>query len=179
MRTIDTAAVIERAKQLHGFTQDQELAKFLNVSRTSLASWKRRNSIPAKHLFQMVWGKEVTVDWLMYGEELAKVDEFGFTKSKPYVDPYILWLSLILYRMELSGRNEEGERLSGLLTDDELAYCHIYIGEFITTLTQAKDKWEKSGIVQGKDIYKAIATEFGLGLFDFPPVPWWEDEKII
>ena len=43
----------------------------------------------------------------------------------------------------------------------------------------AKDKWEKSGIIKEGDIYKVVATEFGLGFFDFPPTPWWEDENLI
>lgn len=178
MRTFEAANAINRAKQLRGFKQDQELAEFLGVSRTSLASWKRRNSIPAKHLLQMVFGTERSVDWLISGEEKVTVDEFGLSTT-PFVDPYVLWLALLAYRLELNQGNEAQHKLYEAINDQELMYAHIYLGDFITKLMNSKDKWQKSGLVKDRDVYKAIATEFGLSSFEFPPIPWWEDEKIV
>ncbi|WP_275783569.1 helix-turn-helix domain-containing protein [Pararhizobium gei] len=179
MRTFDAALTIERAKKLQGFKHDQELAEFLEVSRTSLASWKRRNSIPARHLLRMVWGSDRTVDWVVNGEEKQTVDEYGFAKGAPHVDPYILWLALFMYRIELEFGNDRDKQLADMLDDQTLSYVHIYLGDFITKLTASKEKWQKSDLVKDKDVYRAVATEFGLGTFEFPPVPWWEDEKII
>ncbi|MBX3597314.1 MAG: helix-turn-helix domain-containing protein [Rhizobiaceae bacterium] len=179
MRIFDATAAIERAKKLLGFSQDQELAEYLEVSRTSVASWKRRNSIPARHLFEMVVGTEKTVDWLVSGEDKETTDEYGFAKGAPYVDPHVLWLALLMYRLELEEGNDSDRQLAGLLTNRRLSFFHIYLGDFITKLTAVKEKWEKSGLVKDKDIYRAVATEFGLSSFDFPPVPWWDDDKIV
>lgn len=62
MRTVNACAVIERAKALHGLNQDQELAQMLGVSKNALASWKRRGSVPTKHLIGMVLESDKTVD---------------------------------------------------------------------------------------------------------------------
>ncbi|MGV8936981.1 MAG: helix-turn-helix domain-containing protein [Allorhizobium sp.] len=179
MRTFDVSAAIERAKKLHDFKLDQQLAEYLEVSRTSLASWKRRNSIPAKHLLQMVFGTEHSVDWLVSGREKEALDEFGFTKEKLFVDPYVLWLALLMYRYDLESGSDNDKAIAVLLDNKALSYFHIWLSENITRLTFAKTRWEQSGLVKGKDVYKAIATEFGLGTYELPPTPWWEDDSII
>ena len=179
MRTFDADAAIERGKKLHNFKQDQQLAEFLGVSRTSLASWKRRNSIPAKYLIQMTFGTARTVDWLVSGEEKETEDEYGFTREKPFVDPYILWLAVKALVIELEMGPDKHKELAELIDDETLSYVHIYVGEFITKLMASKEKWAKSGLVKDKDVYKAVATEFGLAQFELPPVPWWEDERIV
>jgi Bacteriophage CI repressor helix-turn-helix domain len=178
MRTFDIEATIERAKKLQGFKTDSALAEWLQVSRTSLASWKRRGSIPAKHLFRMVAGTEETVDWLTSGDEPLAGD-WGLAKTKFYINEHIIWLAFLLYRRDLTGRTGHEKDLGNLLTDGDLASFSININNYVTVMTATKEKWERSGIVKDKDIYQAIATEFDLGFFHAPPTPWWEDESIV
>jgi transcriptional regulator with XRE-family HTH domain len=178
-RSFDAEAVIERAKQLHGFKQDQQLAEFMQLSRTNLASWKRRNSIPAKYLFALVAGTEATVDWLVTGEEDQSVDEFGLSKVKPFVDDHIFWYALILFRLLLTEGNEAERKIAELLDDRMLAQVHVTINNIVTKMMYAKQKWEASGLVKREDVYKAVATEFGIAFFDNPPTPWWQDESIV
>lgn len=179
MRTFDAATVIERAKSLHGFKLDQQLAELLGVSRTSLASWKRRNSIPAKYLLQIVFGTEHTVDWLVSGEEKEQEEDWELLFGGSYIDPKILWLALCDYHLELQINSEKSEAQKALyeaLNDEQLAHLHFFLGKSIARLMAAKGKWEKSGLVKGNDIYKAIATEINLSSFDYPPAPWWEED---
>jgi Bacteriophage CI repressor helix-turn-helix domain len=178
MRTFDATATIERAKKIQGLKTDSSLAEWLDVSRTSLASWKRRGSIPAKHLFRMVAGTDETVDWLTSSDE-PLADDLGFTKTNPMIDERILWLALLLYRRDLSGLNGHEKELAELLTDDDLAGFAIQINNYVTLMTATKEKWERSGVVKGKDVYRAIATEFDLGFFHAPPTLWWEDDSIV
>lgn len=179
MRIFDASAIIERAKATQGFKLDQDLAEFLGVSRTSLASWKVRNSIPAKHLFAMIVGTDKSIDWLTSGLEEVFENEHGFAKGKPYVDPHVLWLALIEYKMHLQQGDKDDQDRARELNDKVLSYMHLWVGDSITKMMDAKARWEASGIIHSKDIYKAIATEFGLGLFEFPPTPWWENDEIV
>lgn len=172
---MDAKAIVERAKELQGFRHDQDLAEWLNVSRPTLASWKRRGSIPAKYLFEMIKGTEASIDWLVEGKDREFTDDYGMYKGKQLIDPDVLWIALLLYRLEMSGGGESHRKIAEALRDDEnLLACHIFLGNFITLVNAAKQKWQKSGIVKEEDVYKAIATEFGIAFFDFPPAPWWE-----
>ncbi|NTJ42578.1 bacteriophage CI repressor [Agrobacterium larrymoorei] len=177
MRTYDANAVIDRAKSLWALKQDQELADMLEVSRTTLASWKRRNSIPTKYLFKMIWGLDTTMDWLLTGKEDESVDDYGFSKKKPLVDDRIFWLSLLLLRLQLSDGTEKEKKIAELLDDNDLMGLHINLSNLISVLNDTKEKWLKSGIVKEKDVYRAIATEYGLsiGFGTNPPPTWWDD----
>lgn len=55
---------------------------------------------------------------------------------------------------------------------------HINLSNLISVLSDTEEKWLKSGIVKEKDVYRAIATEFGLsvGFGTNPPPTWWEDQ---
>lgn len=177
MRTYDATEVLERAKALWGIKQDQQLAEWLEVSRTTLASWKRRNSIPTKYLFKMIFGSDASMDWLLTGSEDETIGDFGISKNYPLVDDRIFWLSLLLVRLKMEEDGSEKDKaLAAMLDDETLKHLHIQISNYITVLNDTKEKWLKSGVVKDKDVYKAIATEFGLSLgFGVdPPPPWWE-----
>lgn len=175
MRTMDASAIIGRAKQLQGFEQDQGLAEWLDVSRTTLASWKRRDSIPAKYLFRMIEGTEASIDWLVEGKDREILDEYEYFKGKQLIDPDVLWIALLLYQMKMSDGSASEKKIAEALDGDNLVFCHTFLGNFITLANDAKQKWLKSGIVKGDDVYKAIATELGVSLFfDYPPHPWWK-----
>jgi transcriptional regulator with XRE-family HTH domain len=175
MSTIDAGAVINRAKELHGLTQDQELAQMMGVSKNALASWKRRASIPTKYLIGMVFGTERTVDWLIDGMDrpdgpiVASLEE----TDDPILDPDILWMALRIVALNAFSDSERGyKELSQVLNDDleqsNIAYVYTHLSDALVHLLKAKDKWERSGLVKGKDVIRAVATEAGLSDWEHP-----------
>ena len=128
----------------------------------------------------MIWGSETSMDWLLTGTEDESIGPFGISQKEPFVDDRIFWLALLLVRLKLDESGEEGNKkdreLVKLLDDQTLMHLHIQISNYITILNDTKEKWLKSGIVKDKDVYRAIATEFGLsfGYGVEPPPPWWE-----
>lgn len=177
INTFDARAVIARAKALHGLKQDQELAQFLGMSKTAIASWKRRGSIQTKYLIGMVFGTEKSVDWLLDGVEPlwegpdASHDDVG----NPVIDPDILWMALRIVALDAFSESERGyEELSAVLNDDpeqaNIAYVYTHLSEALIYLLKVKEKWERSGLVKGKDIMRAVATEAGLSTWEPPDV---------
>lgn len=172
MRTIDTCAVIDRAKALHGVKQDQELARLLGVSKTAIASWKRRESIPTKYLIGMVFGTEKTVDWLLDGTEphAPSVND----DEQISVDRDILWMALRIVAVDAFSDSERGfEELSNVLNDPKninIVYIYMHLSSALLYLLRAKEKWERSGLVSGKDIIRAVATEAGLSTWEHPDI---------
>lgn len=179
MRQIDVDTVIERAKSLRNVTQDQELAQALGVSRTTLSSWKRRGSIPAKYLLQMVDNGERTIDWLISGDDAKSADPAEIPIHEHYLDPEVLWLAILTYVLDITYNEDGDEELARVLTDDRLSRLHLDLSERITRLMMAKEKWLRSGLIKPDDVYKAVAVEAGLA-WDFdrphPRAPWLNAE---
>jgi hypothetical protein len=179
MKQIDVAAVFERAKKAHGLKTDQELAEqVLLVPRETLASWKRRGSIPAKHLPALASGN-VSLDWLLTGKgDQFTVDEFGHAKEKSEnLDDEALWISLIQFVRESHEiENKKIQETTRKIDKDMLALIHESIMRNYPIIHLSKKKWRESGIVEEKDIYKALAVEYDLGTFDFHSLPYWEDD---
>jgi transcriptional regulator with XRE-family HTH domain len=181
MQQMDVNGILERAKFAFGISQDQELADCLSVSRSTVAAWRRRQSIPAKYLSAMLYAGTVSLDWLLTGAgEPNTTNEFGLSDRTPNLDKEILWLALLALRNELEySNNQHDQRLHPLLTNDMLATFHIWLTDYVTRISDSKEKWQKSGLIKPADMYRALVTEYAVGKFDAPPPPWWEDESII
>lgn len=170
--------IIDRAKEVMNLEQDQELAERLAVSRSTIAAWRRRGSVPAKYLSEMMVEGTVSLDWLLTGQGdrlSANREGFSTISDKPFAEKEVIWLALLLARRELRQSNlEQDVNLANVLSDDLLATLQIMLVNYIRRASHSRDKWLKSGIVRPDHLYNALVAEYGFGQFENPPPPWWE-----
>ncbi|EDS5585806.1 bacteriophage CI repressor [Salmonella enterica subsp. enterica serovar Saintpaul] len=62
-------AVLERLMEVFKVNNDTELAKALGVNRQTLASWRRRESVPYSLCIKIAEQYSVSLDWLLSGRE--------------------------------------------------------------------------------------------------------------
>ncbi|MCD1125026.1 helix-turn-helix domain containing protein [Jinshanibacter sp. LJY008] len=70
-------AVLLRLMSLFNVDSDSELARALNVNRQTLASWRKRDSVPYSICINIAEEKGVSLDWLLTGkgeEEVSNVE---------------------------------------------------------------------------------------------------------
>lgn len=70
-------AVLLRLMSLFNVDNDSELARVLNVNRQTLASWRKRDSVPYLICINIAEERGVSLDWLLTGkgeEEVSKVE---------------------------------------------------------------------------------------------------------
>lgn len=170
MRHIDVVAVLARVKTAKGVVQDQELAHILGVSRTTLSSWKQRGSIPAKYLMYMADISDRSVDWLLDGSDHRKELELPEEAIERYIPADILWMALKLVAKGAGDDQDASPPLVQALTDGGKAHAYLFfhLASSIVKLMDAKAKWEKSGLVAGDDVIRAVATEVGLAPWEDP-----------
>ncbi len=60
--------ILERIKAHLKLKSDKEIAKILNMSYSSLANHKLRNSIPYNYLHHFCTINNISMDWLFYGK---------------------------------------------------------------------------------------------------------------
>jgi len=63
-----TIEVLERLSQVLGVDSDSSLSKELGVPRTTLSSWKNRDSVPYEQCIDIAKKCGVSLDWLLTGE---------------------------------------------------------------------------------------------------------------
>lgn len=177
----DVDGILSRAKSALSIDQDQELAEWLHVSRTTIASWRRRKSIPVKYLTRIMADGSVSFDWLMTGKGYPSGYVEDFDGDDPVtLEKNLFWLALLMMRRQFAKDGFANRtELFAHLTDENLSYMHIFLREFVEQLEKSKLKWLQSGLIKPEDVYRTLATEFDLGEFDSPPVPWWENEKLV
>lgn len=61
-------AVLLRLMSLFNVDNDSELARALNVNRQTLASWRKRDSVPYLICINIAEEKGVSLDWLLTGK---------------------------------------------------------------------------------------------------------------
>lgn len=66
---------IERMKKIFDIHQDKELAELLGIASSAIVGWKKRNSIPLDVLRSVASQKNVSLDWLINGDERQQLDE--------------------------------------------------------------------------------------------------------
>ncbi|HAT3770569.1 TPA: bacteriophage CI repressor [Citrobacter freundii] len=70
-------AVLLRLMSLFNVDSDSELARVLNVNRQTLASWRKRDSVPYSICINIAEDRGVSLDWLLTGkgeEEVSNVE---------------------------------------------------------------------------------------------------------
>ena len=68
MRELNSLEIMERMKKICNVYSDKELAEVVGVKPPSLAGWKNRNSVPLEPLLIVAHRGDVSVDWLLYGD---------------------------------------------------------------------------------------------------------------
>ncbi|HCO8543019.1 TPA: helix-turn-helix domain-containing protein [Escherichia coli] len=68
MNKKDINAVLLRLMSLFNVDNDSELARMLNVNRQTLASWRKRNSVPYSICINIAEEKGISLDWLLTGK---------------------------------------------------------------------------------------------------------------
>ncbi|MBW5893135.1 helix-turn-helix domain-containing protein [Pectobacterium polaris] len=66
-------AVLSRLMELLGVASDSELARALDVNRQTLASWRKRESVPYSICVNLSEEKNISLDWLLTGRGAAYV----------------------------------------------------------------------------------------------------------
>ena len=65
--SMDAKGVIDRLSRVAGVYSDVDLAEKIKVPYQTIASWKKRNSIPLQELMRFSTEYNVSIDWLLFG----------------------------------------------------------------------------------------------------------------
>lgn len=82
--------VIDRLLEIYGVSSDTDLCKILNIkSKSTLSSWRLRDSIPYAICVQVAADKDVSLDWILIGkkEKQANKDDLN-ERQKALLDNY-------------------------------------------------------------------------------------------
>lgn len=83
MSTTDVVSVLSRLKALFTVETDADLAEVMEVKKTTLSSWKRRESVPYAECVQIAQKKNVSLDWLLVGRDQFVPIQFRFSSGSP------------------------------------------------------------------------------------------------
>lgn len=97
MQTFSTDAVINRLKIALSINQDNELADRLGISKSTLSSWKSRNSLDLIKVLAIC--EQVDLNWLFRGEELSCIKE-----DNKLPDDNHTFVALLMEKSEEIGR---------------------------------------------------------------------------
>ncbi|HAU5654014.1 TPA: helix-turn-helix domain containing protein [Citrobacter freundii] len=78
-------AVLLRLMSLFNVDSDSELARVLNVNRQTLASWRKRDSVPYSICINIAEERGVSLDWLLTGkgeEDVSKAEPAAHSFSQ-------------------------------------------------------------------------------------------------
>ena len=75
----------ERIKFVTGWTKQQELTDFLEISASAITGPKKRNTFPLEWAFRVAQKFKVSTDWLLTGEEMAAKFEMPLDGTLPTV----------------------------------------------------------------------------------------------
>ncbi|ELY6335794.1 helix-turn-helix domain-containing protein [Cronobacter sakazakii] len=78
-------AVLLRLMSLFNVDNDSELARALNVNRQTLASWRKRDSVPYSICINIAEERGISLDWLLTGKG---VDESEVPKAEPAMQSF-------------------------------------------------------------------------------------------
>src|SRR5262245_3490641 len=79
--------IIERIRSHYAFATDAEVAEFLEISPSTLSTWKRRQTL--NHDLVIAKCKEIDLDWLFRGE-MPTASEGGIDESEGIRIPLFL-----------------------------------------------------------------------------------------
>lgn len=130
--------VIDRMKEACGAATDHDLASFLGVPRATVASWKRRGSIPQDYVLAFAAKCGVSLDWIIRGEGNAKK---GFVL--PDIDHAILAVAIErAFAVKESSEEYKDASLAQLASLVVQYYTDLYsiIGNVITADEDGRDQ---------------------------------------
>jgi hypothetical protein len=102
---LSARAVVARLKRTCDVKTDEALARRLEVSKTTIAVWKKRNSVPYKACVKIAFEERTELDWLITGRP-----------RKPYpglFESNIDWeiIEICLTEIKAAGFLDDDERL--------------------------------------------------------------------
>ncbi len=65
-------AVIRRIMSAYGVANDMQLSAIINVSRTTISSWRTRDVVPYSLCAQLYEENRISLEWLLFGEGQGK-----------------------------------------------------------------------------------------------------------
>lgn len=64
----ETDKILERIRIVFCIQSDSDLAKTLNVAKTTISTWRQRDSTPYSLCVQIAKDKNISLDWLLTGD---------------------------------------------------------------------------------------------------------------
>lgn len=66
---MSNSEIIERMKSIAGMKEDQDLAKFFDIGKSTIANWRRGTAISLNNIMSFAQFYNVATDWLLFGKE--------------------------------------------------------------------------------------------------------------
>lgn len=98
--------VINRLKTVFSVKTDTALAKSLGVPKTTLSSWKQRNSVPYLICVQVAERRGINLDWLLTGKDSSDSSSDSESELKRIKDKEFVKESDGCYESELSDHKQ-------------------------------------------------------------------------
>ncbi|HDD8964478.1 TPA: helix-turn-helix domain-containing protein [Escherichia coli] len=106
MNNKDVNAVLSRLMSLFQAENDSELARALNVNRQTLASWRKRDSVPYAICIKIAEEKGVSLDWLLTGRKQGLSKEVDVTPTQVQFSQADLTMLELLKQLDPEVRND-------------------------------------------------------------------------
>ncbi|EHQ9044817.1 helix-turn-helix domain-containing protein [Escherichia coli] len=106
MNNKDVNAVLSRLMSLFQAENDSELARALNVNRQTLASWRKRDSVPYAICINIAEEKGVSLDWLLTGRKQGLSKEVDVTPTQVQFSQSDLTMLELLKQLDPEVRND-------------------------------------------------------------------------
>ncbi|EPU0028057.1 helix-turn-helix domain-containing protein [Escherichia coli] len=106
MNNKDVNAVLSRLMSLFQAENDSELARALNVNRQTLASWRKRDSVPYAICINIAEEKRVSLDWLLTGRKQGLSKEVDVTPTQVQFSQADLTMLELLKQLDPEVRND-------------------------------------------------------------------------
>lgn len=128
-------AVIDRMRQAGNVESDAELARWLHVSRSTIFSWRKRNSVPYEQCVEISANLGISLNWLLLGQgpkEIWKSPEGRFdpTLLKRVIRSFELRIRKLNAEVPEQQQNIKGEswKCAWLESNDKAqSICSIYL----------------------------------------------------
>lgn len=77
MQKTSAGAVLDRIRQVISASDDSEAARILGVKRSTLGSWRDRDSVPYAQCVNLAEQKGISLDWLLTGNGAMHRASYG------------------------------------------------------------------------------------------------------
>lgn len=71
---LNVLQIIGRLKTVYGAKTDKKLADAMKIPRETLATWKRRKTVPVEALIRVYQDRSVDLNWVMFGQRSLEKD---------------------------------------------------------------------------------------------------------